>query len=84
MRTRTGRSGAQIPAGTKHYSPKGQNISRAHPASSTKDTEDSAPGDTAAGPGYESYLNTVLRLGMGCNVPPLPLNSGYRGNFTFC
>jgi hypothetical protein len=84
MRPRTGRSGAQIPAGAKYFFPNVQTNSRAHPASNKKGTGDSSSGDTAAGSGSENYLNIVLKLGMSSNIPPLPLNSGYRENFTFC
>jgi len=69
MRPRTGRTGAQIPAGNetkdgknrgsnpgrgKLFFSKIQTSSRAHPASNIKDTEDSVHGDTAAGPGVEN------------------------------
>ena len=78
MKPRTGRSGVQTPVGAKYFSPKVQTRSRAHPASYTKGTGHSIPGDTAAVPGVHTYLTMLLRLGMSSNIPPIPLNSSYR------
>jgi hypothetical protein len=81
--TKNGKIRGSNPGRGKIFSPKIHTSSRAQPASNTKDTEDSSSGDTATGPESENYLNIVLRLGMSGNIPPPPLQSGYRGNFTF-
>jgi hypothetical protein len=61
-RPRAGRSGAQIPAEAKYFSPKIQTSYGTHPASYSKSTGDSSPDDKAAGLEAEDYLHLVPRL----------------------